>query len=161
MIIENFKPFIGQHCETTATGSLLNQIGVELSEPMLFGIGEGLNFIFWNMKMMDYPFIGGRIKPDVLTENICRNLDLRLEARETSSVQTIKRRIVSAMSVNSVAGLIGAGHGSTSVNGKQSALLPFRASLTAASRVPGRTPIAFASAFRTRSYCRGDKAANL
>ena len=87
MIIENFKPFIGQHCETTATGSLLNQIGVELSEPMLFGIGEGLNFIFWNMKMMDYPFIGGRIKPDVLTENICRNLDLRLEARETSSVK--------------------------------------------------------------------------
>ncbi len=34
--------------ETTATGSLLKQIGIELSEPMLFGIGEGLGFIFWN-----------------------------------------------------------------------------------------------------------------
>jgi hypothetical protein len=41
MKIDNFKPFKGQHCETTATGSLLNQIGLELSEPMLFGIGEG------------------------------------------------------------------------------------------------------------------------
>jgi hypothetical protein len=46
MTIEDFKPFKGQHCETTATGSLLNQIGIELSEPMLFGIGEGLAIYF-------------------------------------------------------------------------------------------------------------------
>jgi len=85
MKVENFEPFRGQHCETTATGSLLKQIGIELSEPLLFGIGEGLGFIFWNMKIMDFPFIGGRVKPDVLTENICRNLNLRLEVTETSS----------------------------------------------------------------------------
>ncbi|NOQ24913.1 MAG: DUF4872 domain-containing protein [Bacteroidales bacterium] len=87
MIIQEFKHFKGQHCETTATGSLLTQIGIELSEPMLFGIGEGLGFIFWNMKIMDFPFIGGRVKPDVLTENICRNLNLKLEVTETSSVK--------------------------------------------------------------------------
>ena len=85
MIIEDFNHFRGQHCETTATGSLLKQIGVELSEPMLFGLGEGLGYIFWNMKTMDFPFIGGRIKPDVLTENLCRNLNLKLEVTETSS----------------------------------------------------------------------------
>lgn len=83
--IKDFKPFIGQHCETTATGSLLNHIGIELSEPMLFGLGEGLGFIFWNMKIMDFPFIGGRIKPDVLTQNIARNLNLELEVAETTS----------------------------------------------------------------------------
>ena len=87
MIIKDFNEFIGQHCETTATGSLLKQIGIELSEPMLFGIGEGLGFIFWNMKIMDFPFIGGRVKPDVLTENICRNLKLKLEVTETSSTK--------------------------------------------------------------------------
>ncbi len=87
MIIPNFKPFYGQHCETTATGSLLNQLAVELSEPMLFGIGEGLGYIFWNMKIMDFPFIGGRVKPDVLTENICRNLNLDLVVKETSSIK--------------------------------------------------------------------------
>ena len=48
------KPYIGQHCESTATGTLLGQIGVELSEPMLFGLGEGLSFIFWNMKIMNF-----------------------------------------------------------------------------------------------------------
>lgn len=87
MKIENFKYFKGQHCETTATGSLLKQIGIELTEPMLFGIGEGLGFIFWNMKIMDFPFIGGRVKPDVLTENICRNLTLKLEVTETTSLK--------------------------------------------------------------------------
>ena len=85
MIIEDFKPFNGQHCETTATGSLLKQIGIKLSEPMLFGLGEGLGFIFWNMKTMDFPFIGGRVKTDALTENLCRNLNLKLEVTETSS----------------------------------------------------------------------------
>jgi len=87
MIIKNFKPFIGQHCETTATGTLLNQIGIELSEPMLFGLGEGLGFIFWNMKTMDFPFIGGRIKQNVLTENIARNLILNLNVQETTSLK--------------------------------------------------------------------------
>lgn len=97
MIIEDFKPFVGEHCETTTTGSLLQQIGIELSEPMLFGLGEGLGYIFWNMKVMDFPFIGGRIKPDLLTENICRNLNLNLQVQETSSVkkawQNVQRHI--------------------------------------------------------------------
>lgn len=85
MIIQDYKHFKGQHCETTATGNLLLQIGIELSEPMLFGLGEGLGFIFWNMKTMDFPFIGGRVKPDVLTENLCRNLNLKLKVTETTS----------------------------------------------------------------------------
>ena len=85
MIIKNFKPFEGQHCETTATGSLLHHLGINLSEPMLFGLGEGLNFIIWNMKTMEFPFIGGRIKTDLLTQNISRHLYLKLNVRETSS----------------------------------------------------------------------------
>lgn len=87
MILNKLSPFVGVHCETTTTGTLLKQIGIELSEPLLFGIGEGLSFIFWNMKSMDFPFIGGRIKPDGLTENITKNLNLKLEIRETTSKQ--------------------------------------------------------------------------
>lgn len=87
MKIENLKPFHGEHCETTATGTLLKQLGIDLSEPMLFGLGEGLGFIFWNMKSMDFPFIGGRVKPDLLTENIAKNLNLELTVKETASIQ--------------------------------------------------------------------------
>ncbi|WNJ17879.1 BtrH N-terminal domain-containing protein [Pontibacter sp. G13] len=105
MIIENFRTFQGQHCETTATGSLLYQIGIELSEPMLFGIGEGLGYIFWNMKIMDFPFIGGRVKPDVLTENICRNLDLILQVQETSSVKKAWQYLKSEIDAGVAVGL--------------------------------------------------------
>ena len=50
-------------------------------------MGEGLGFIFWNMKTMNFPFIGGRIKTDLLTQNITRNLNLKLEIYETSSIK--------------------------------------------------------------------------
>jgi hypothetical protein len=105
LTIKDFKPFKGQHCETTATGSLLNQIGIELSEPMLFGIGEGLSYIFWNMKIMDFPFIGGRVKPDVLTENICRNLNLKLNVKETSSIKRAWENIENPLSTGKAVGV--------------------------------------------------------
>ena len=38
-------------------------------------------------EIMDFPFIGGRIKPNVLTQNIARNLNLKLTVKETSSVK--------------------------------------------------------------------------
>ncbi|GAB2541709.1 hypothetical protein JOD18_003133 [Gracilibacillus alcaliphilus] len=50
MIVKNFSPFSGQHCETTATGSLLKSLGIDMSEAMLFGIGEGLGYILGHEK---------------------------------------------------------------------------------------------------------------
>lgn len=85
MIIEDFNPFYGKHCETTTVGNLLRNCGLELSEPMLFGIGEGLSFIYWDSKQMEFPFLGGRCKPDVLTENIVKNLNLSIEVSQTTS----------------------------------------------------------------------------
>lgn len=35
--------------------------------------------------MMDFPFIGGRVKPDMLTANIAKTLGLKLNVRETAS----------------------------------------------------------------------------
>lgn len=105
MKTENIKPFDGQHCEATATGTLLLQLGIELSEPMLFGLGEGLGFIFWNMKSMNSRFIGGRVKPDVLTENIARNLNLVLTVKETSSTQKAWQNVKELIDNGQVVGL--------------------------------------------------------
>ena len=105
MIIENLKPFDGQHCETTATGTLLRQLDIELSEPMLFGLGQGLGFIFWNMKTMDFPFIGGRIKTDLLTQNIAKNLNLDLTVKETSSTQKAWNEVKQQLDNGKIVGL--------------------------------------------------------
>ena len=83
--ILNVQPFPGQHRETSATGTLLAPIGISLSEPMLFGLGEGLSFIYWNMKTMDAPFFGGRIKQDGITSNLAKTLGVGLDLRETAS----------------------------------------------------------------------------
>ena len=83
--VPDFKGFDGEHCEATATLCLLHHSGIELSEPMFFGLGQGLGFIIWKMKIMNLPFIGGRSKPFELTRTFCGNMGIKLEERETSS----------------------------------------------------------------------------
>lgn len=99
------QPFKGQHCETTATGTLLKQMDINLSEPLLFGIGEGLSFIFWNMKTMDFPFIGGRIKTDLITKNIANNLNLSLIVKETSSKKKAWQEVKHLLDQDKMVGL--------------------------------------------------------
>lgn len=86
MRISGFEPFAGQHCETTAAGCLLKHQGLDLPEALLFGLGEGLGFIYWEQRGAP-PFLGGRIKPGRLTANLARNLGLALERRETASAR--------------------------------------------------------------------------
>lgn len=74
-----------QHCETTALGVLLRHQGLDLSEPMLFGLGSGLSFIYWDSKGMGFPFLGGRVKPFELTRNLAATLGLELLVAETTS----------------------------------------------------------------------------
>lgn len=105
MIIDGLQPFIGQHCETTATGTLLNHVGIELSEPMLFGLGEGLGFVYWNSKAMAYPFLGGRVKPDVLTANLCGALGVEFDVNETASKKKALQRVVDAIDSGQPVGL--------------------------------------------------------
>ncbi|MFE7123769.1 BtrH N-terminal domain-containing protein [Streptomyces sp. NPDC057617] len=74
-----------QHCETTALGVLLRHQGLDLSEPMLFGLGSGLSFVYWDSKNMGFPFLGGRVKPFDLTRNLAAGLGLELLVQETTS----------------------------------------------------------------------------
>ena len=59
-VIEGFDQFGGKHCWTTSLKGVLGYHGLHLSEEMLFGLGGGLGFIYWYMKLMPAPFIGGR-----------------------------------------------------------------------------------------------------
>ncbi|MFF3228590.1 BtrH N-terminal domain-containing protein [Nocardia suismassiliense] len=90
-----------RHCETTALGVLLRQHGLELSEPMMFGLGSGLSFIYWDSKSMGFPFLGGRVKPFELTRNLVTRLGLELLVQETASPRKAWENVVD---------LLGAGH---------------------------------------------------
>lgn len=75
----------GVHCETTALKVLLAHGGLQLSEAMLFGLGAGLSFIYWDSRQQDLPFLGGRVKPFVLSENLTSRLGIDLHVNETTS----------------------------------------------------------------------------
>ncbi|NHJ13516.1 MAG: DUF4872 domain-containing protein [Candidatus Thorarchaeota archaeon] len=64
-IVLDFKHFgDGKNCQTSAMVRLMNHMGYEISEPMLVGISSGVGFIYWFMKMMTYPVIGGMNRAD-------------------------------------------------------------------------------------------------
>lgn len=77
----------GVHCETTALGALLGHAGIHLAEPVLFGLGSGLSFVYWDSKRQPVPFLGGRVKPFELTRTLARRLGLDLRVQETSSAR--------------------------------------------------------------------------
>ncbi|WP_238151479.1 BtrH N-terminal domain-containing protein [Kribbella sindirgiensis] len=95
----------GQHCETTALGVLLRHQGVDLSEAMLFGLGAGLSFIYWDSKSVGFPFLGGRVKPFELTRNLARTLKLELLVQETTSPRKAWANVAASIDAGQPVGL--------------------------------------------------------
>jgi Domain of unknown function (DUF4872)/Butirosin biosynthesis protein H, N-terminal len=85
--------------------NLLRQRDIDLSEPLVFGLASGLSFIYWRTKQMPTPFLGGRIKPDMLTANLAKALNLRLSVHETSSVKRAREQLVEELDSGVVVGL--------------------------------------------------------
>ncbi|MFJ4528013.1 BtrH N-terminal domain-containing protein [Streptomyces nigrescens] len=94
-----------QHCETTALGVLLRHEGIDLSEPMLFGLGSGLSFVYWDSKAMGFPFLGGRVKPFELTRNLAAALGLELQIRETTSPRKAWQNVAAPLDAGRPVGL--------------------------------------------------------
>ncbi|WP_101789668.1 BtrH N-terminal domain-containing protein [Nonomuraea indica] len=94
-----------QHCETTALGVLLRHEGLDLSEPMLFGLASGLSFVYWDSRNMPFPFLGGRVKPFELTKNLAARLGLTLRVEETTSPGKAWRNVSAAIDAGRPVGL--------------------------------------------------------
>jgi len=105
MIIEGVSFPDGLHCETTALGALLRHEGLDLSEPLLFGLGEGLGFVYWDAKNLDFPFLGGRTRPASITRTAADRLGLALDVQETTSPRKAWRNVVAALDTGRPVGL--------------------------------------------------------
>ncbi|MEO3743854.1 BtrH N-terminal domain-containing protein [Plantactinospora sp. B5E13] len=105
MLIENVAFPGGRHCETTTLGALLRHEGVGLSEPMLFGLGEGLGFVYWDARNMAFPFLGGRTRPATITRTVADRLNLTLHVQETTSPGRAWRNVTTALAAGRPVGL--------------------------------------------------------
>jgi hypothetical protein len=71
------------HCESSALRDIFEFYGFKFSEPMIFGLGSGLGFVYWHSKQMPYPFVGGRARD--LDKNLCSNLGVSIKVNKTLS----------------------------------------------------------------------------
>ena len=56
---KGFQPLPGYNCQLSSLRKLLNYKGIKLSEEMIMGLAEGIGLIYWSMKQMPFPFVGG------------------------------------------------------------------------------------------------------
>ncbi|WP_432514867.1 BtrH N-terminal domain-containing protein [Kineococcus sp. SYSU DK001] len=104
-VAEAASRLAGQHCETTALGVLLHHEGVHLSEPLRFGIGEGLGFLYWDSKAMDFPLLAGRSKPMALARTLAAHLGATLHVEETTSTRKAWQNLTGALDAGRPVGL--------------------------------------------------------
>jgi hypothetical protein len=87
--VPGFKIHGGKHCESAALNHVLRHYGVEHSEDFLFGLGGGIGFIYWYMKKMPAPLVGGRAggRDFNLIENAVRRIGGKTDILTTGSAR--------------------------------------------------------------------------
>ncbi|MFA5727419.1 MAG: BtrH N-terminal domain-containing protein [Saccharofermentanaceae bacterium] len=78
MTIPNFNHKMAAHCESGTLTSLLNYAGLEISEPLVFGISSGIFFgYFHKTKAFSFPTFIVRNKPGQMRKNIEKRLGVK------------------------------------------------------------------------------------
>jgi hypothetical protein len=81
--ILNFIHRQSAHCESGSTSNLLRHFGIDISEPMVFGIGAGLFFGFFPLiKIQGYPFITFRNVPGSIMKKTAKRLGVTIDVRK-------------------------------------------------------------------------------
>jgi hypothetical protein len=69
-----FEHRMAAHCETGTVTSLLNHGGLEITEPMVFGIASGIFFGYFESSNFSFPTFIVRNKPGSIRKNISKRL---------------------------------------------------------------------------------------
>jgi hypothetical protein len=83
----NFEHLQSAHCENGVTRSLLKNIGVhQITEPLAFGIGAGLFFVYIPLiKINNGPVIAFRTMPGDIFKRTCKALSIPVERKKFTS----------------------------------------------------------------------------
>ncbi|MHB8771066.1 MAG: BtrH N-terminal domain-containing protein [Syntrophales bacterium] len=77
------------HCESGVVTALLGRRGLDISEPMVFGITGGLTFVYLPfLRITGMPLVSYRMFPGAIINGAARNLGVRFEKRRYSDRKT-------------------------------------------------------------------------
>ncbi len=89
-----FEHHAQAHCESGVTSNLLNFHGLDISEPMAFGIGSGLFFGHIPfIKVNGVPGTTYRIYPGQIFKNVCKRLGVQYQSNTFRSVEQAMRKL--------------------------------------------------------------------
>ncbi len=84
-VVDDFNLFGGLHCETSAVQKVYRHHGLPITEEMLFGLGGGIGFIYWYVKQMPAPMVGGRGGGRHFIDDAVRRTGASLVVQRTTS----------------------------------------------------------------------------
>lgn len=88
----HFEHLQSAHCENGVTRSLLNNIGItQITEPLAFGIGAGLFFVYIPfIKINNGPVIAFRVMPGLIFKRVCKALGIHVTRQKFRSKEKAK-----------------------------------------------------------------------
>src|SRR4051812_32109903 len=95
MSVSGFEHRLAAHCESGVTRSLLRHAGLELSEPLAFGIGSGLFFLHLPFdSFFGAPTTSFRSSPGSIFKKVCDRLNLATVSRTFGSQDAAEKALV-------------------------------------------------------------------
>lgn len=94
-MITDFKHLQAAHCENGVTTNLLRGVGVTgITEPMAFGIGSGLFFVYIPLLMINKgPAIAFRTQPGLIFKRTCNALDIPVVRKKFRSKEAAAKAL--------------------------------------------------------------------
>lgn len=84
----DFKHHQSAHCENGVASNLLRHNGINISEPLLFGIGSGLFFVYLPFIKVNFaPGISYRPMPGLIFKKAAKRLGIKIKRQKFSSSQ--------------------------------------------------------------------------
>jgi hypothetical protein len=101
MIAVPYKHKMAAHCESGSITSLLNNAGLDITEPMVFGISSGIFFgYFHKMKSFAFPTFIVRNKPGQMRRNLTKRTGIKFQTYAFSDPGNGQKKLHSLLEQN-------------------------------------------------------------
>lgn len=102
----NFEHQQSAHCENGVVSNLLRHQGISLSEPMVFGIGSGLFFVYLPFVKVNFaPAFSFRPMPGAIFKRVSKRLGFKIKHHKFSSEAKAQKRLDVELENNNPVGL--------------------------------------------------------
>ena len=104
---DNFQHKQAAHCENGVIVNLLNSKGFKISEPMAFGLGSGLFFVYLPfIKVNHAPAISYRPMPGMIFNRLAKRLGIKLKRQKFSNPKKAQEALDENLRNNIPTGLV-------------------------------------------------------